>query len=142
MSFVKVSVEQGRDRRIYFAAPFKTTLGSKENVILKWHSDFHLKDTPVEKLPLPEPGKYRLTYMGTSSCAPDDCFIRCYAPSCTAALKEEIDVKEDNYYEAVWYCALFHHEDAQQIHFVIEYPGTGTKVIEIERACVVLELIR
>lgn len=67
MAYVKVSVEQARDRRIFFAKPIDLTLKPGEETKLEWHRDIKLKDDPVSNIPLPEPGKYRGTYMSRDS---------------------------------------------------------------------------
>lgn len=67
MAYVKVSVEQARDRRIFFAKPVDVTLKPGEETKLEWHRDIKLKDDPVSNIPLPEPGKYRGTYMTRDS---------------------------------------------------------------------------
>lgn len=67
MSCIKVSIEQARDRRIFFLKPINTKIEPGHEFVFMWHSDIGFKDHPAAKLPLTEPGKYRCTYISEQS---------------------------------------------------------------------------
>lgn len=142
MSFIKVNVEQARDRRMYFLSPIDTKLEPGKELVLTWHSDIQLKDSaPIANLPLREPGKYRCTYI----CEQHEGNIKIkFAGPNVCIMTEDFNIQkvDSELYENDFYAYYINREDDPHVCVRAVNEESVSHQLTLQSCAIIIQLIK